>query len=99
MASPHPDPGGDRNGAGDIESQGLEGKTTRGRHGISSFLHIGAGDMYRLRPEENSKWYQKLLDLGVEENGIKPVPLEFRTQTKYSDIFTVYFTCLLCILP
>ncbi|CCC06883.1 hypothetical protein SMACR_00909 [Sordaria macrospora] len=31
--------------------------------------------------KENPKWYQKLLDAGVEENGIQPVPIEGRTST------------------
>ncbi|KAH7160797.1 permease for cytosine/purines, uracil, thiamine, allantoin-domain-containing protein [Dactylonectria macrodidyma] len=50
-------------------------------------------------PVSNSRWYLKLLDAGVEENGIRPVPREERTQTEYSELFTVFFTCLLCVLP
>ncbi|KAF5532146.1 Purine-cytosine permease FCY22 [Fusarium napiforme] len=46
-----------------------------------------------------SRWYRKLLDAGVEENGVRPVPIEERTQTQHSNLFTVFFTCLLCILP
>jgi hypothetical protein len=46
-----------------------------------------------------SKWYKLLLQAGVEENGIRPVPPEERTETQYSNLFTVFFTCLLCILP
>ncbi|KAF4975816.1 hypothetical protein FZEAL_7435 [Fusarium zealandicum] len=46
-----------------------------------------------------SRWYRKLLDAGVEENGIEPVPPEQRTQTEHSNLFTVFFTCLLCVLP
>ncbi|KAJ3509443.1 hypothetical protein NM208_g15668 [Fusarium decemcellulare] len=45
------------------------------------------------------RWYRKVLDAGVEENGIRPVPPEERTQTQYSNLFTVFFTCLLCVLP
>ncbi|KAK3688586.1 permease for cytosine/purines, uracil, thiamine, allantoin-domain-containing protein [Podospora appendiculata] len=44
-------------------------------------------------------WYQRLLDAGVEENGIRPVPVEQRTKTRYSNLFTVFFTGLLCLLP
>ncbi|KAK0636958.1 permease for cytosine/purines, uracil, thiamine, allantoin-domain-containing protein [Bombardia bombarda] len=44
-------------------------------------------------------WYQRLLDAGIEENGIKPVPVGQRTSTQYSNLFTVFFTCLLCLLP
>ncbi|KAM0563253.1 hypothetical protein ACHAPJ_000971 [Fusarium lateritium] len=46
-----------------------------------------------------SKWYKLLVDAGVEENGIRPVAPEERTQTQHSNLFTVFFTCLLCILP
>ncbi|KAM0432732.1 hypothetical protein ACHAPT_004434 [Fusarium lateritium] len=46
-----------------------------------------------------SRWYRKVLDAGVEENGIRPVPPEERTQTQHSNLFTVFFTCLLCVLP
>ncbi|KAH6856566.1 permease for cytosine/purines, uracil, thiamine, allantoin-domain-containing protein [Chaetomium sp. MPI-CAGE-AT-0009] len=42
---------------------------------------------------------ERLLDAGVEENGIKPVPVDQRTSTQYSNLFTVFFTCLLCLLP
>lgn len=50
-------------------------------------------------PMTISRWYLKLLDAGVEENGIRPVPPEERTQTEYNELFTVFFTCLLCVLP
>ncbi|XEV05893.1 hypothetical protein FSHL1_011180 [Fusarium sambucinum] len=46
-----------------------------------------------------SKWYRLLLQAGVEQNGIRPVPPEERTETQHSNLFTVFFTCLLCILP
>ena len=46
-----------------------------------------------------SKWYKLLLEAGVEENGIRPVPPEGRTEKQLSNLFTVFFTCLLCILP
>lgn len=58
-----------------------------------------AGEVYEAHPDRNSKWYQKLLDAGVEENGIKPVPVEHRTSTQYNNLFTVFFTCLLGLLP
>ncbi|PKS09029.1 hypothetical protein jhhlp_003642 [Lomentospora prolificans] len=88
-----------RRESGDIERQDAYALAGDTLHGIASFLHLESGDVYTMRPEKNSKWYQKLLDLGIEENGIKPVPVELRTQTKYSDIFTVFFSCLLNILP
>ncbi|KPM38741.1 hypothetical protein AK830_g7817 [Neonectria ditissima] len=50
-------------------------------------------------PLSNSKWYRKMLDAGVEENGIRPIPAEERTQTQFNNLFTVFFTCLLCVLP
>jgi hypothetical protein len=64
-----------------------------------SMLTVKDGEVYEVRPEKNSKWYQKLLDAGFEENGIKPVPVEQRTVTQYNNLFTVFCTCLLCLLP
>ncbi|WXC48520.1 hypothetical protein QX201_008232 [Fusarium graminearum] len=46
-----------------------------------------------------SKWYRLFLRGYVEENGIRPVPPEERTETQHSNLFTVFFTGLLCILP
>lgn len=66
---------------------------------LLSFLALEEGEVYEVDPDKNPKWYQKLLDVGVEENGVKPVPLEQRTSTQYSNLFTVFFTCLLCLLP
>ena len=69
------------------------------RRGIASLLNVRGGEVYNPHPEKNPKWYQNLLDAGIEENGIKPVPLSKRTNTQYSNLFTVFFTCLLCLLP
>ena len=43
-------------------------------------------------------WF-RILNWGVEEGGIEPVPLERRTDTRYVNLFTVWFTALLCLLP
>ncbi|KAK4146778.1 uncharacterized protein C8A04DRAFT_25346 [Dichotomopilus funicola] len=64
-----------------------------------SLLTVRPGEVYKADADHNPKWYQKLLDAGIEENGIKPVPLEQRTVTQYSNLFTVFFTGLLCLLP
>jgi hypothetical protein len=80
----------------------LEGQVSEPKKkylGIISRLQLEEGEVYHVDAEKNPKWYQKLLDMGVEENGIKPVPVELRTQTQYNNIFTVFFTCLLCLLP
>ncbi|CAN8102725.1 unnamed protein product [Discula destructiva] len=70
------------------------------RHGrLVSMLKVDDGETYESRPEKNSQWYQRILDIGVEENGIKPVPLDKRTDKRYYNLFTVMFTALLCILP
>ncbi|KAH6631845.1 permease for cytosine/purines, uracil, thiamine, allantoin-domain-containing protein [Chaetomium tenue] len=66
---------------------------------LISLLTVKDGEVYEADRDKNPKWYQKLLDAGVEENGIKPVPLDQRTSTQYSNLFTVFFTCLLCLLP
>ena len=84
----------------DIEKQELEPGPEKHHHaGIVSLLAVEAGEVYEPHPEKTPRWYQKLLDSGVEENGVKPVPLERRTNTNYSNLFTVFFTSLLCLLP
>ena len=67
--------------------------------GIVSLLALRDGEVYEPHPEKNPKWYQRLLDAGVEENGVKPVPLDKRTNTNYSNLFTIFFTALVCLLP
>lgn len=62
---------------------------------ITSLLTVEPGVIYKPEPEKNPAWYQRLLDAGVEENGIKPVPVEKRTNTRYNNLFTVFFTSLL----
>ncbi|KAI3397771.1 hypothetical protein diail_10424 [Diaporthe ilicicola] len=70
------------------------------RHGkLVSMLKVDDGEVYESHPEKNPKWYQRILDVGVEENGIKPVPLEQRTDKRYYSLFTVMFTALMCLLP
>ena len=66
---------------------------------LRSVLAVKDGEVYEARPEKNARWYQHLLDSGFEENGIKPVPLESRTSTQYNQLFTVFLTGLLCLLP
>ncbi|KAK4193739.1 hypothetical protein QBC35DRAFT_510971 [Podospora australis] len=66
---------------------------------LVTLLRVEEGEVYHSEPEKNPGWYQRLLDAGVEENGINPVPLEERTSTQYGNLFTVFFTCLLCLLP
>jgi hypothetical protein len=67
--------------------------------GFVSLLTVEDGVVYKPEAEEHTRWYQRLLDAGIEENGIKPVPIEKRTNTQYNNLFTVFFTGLLCILP
>jgi hypothetical protein len=87
----------------DVENQGQDEpkQPTSGFRAarLVSFLAVKDGEVYELQADKNPKWYQKLLDAGVEENGIKPVPIEQRTSTQHNQLFTVFFTALLCILP
>jgi len=71
------------------------------RHGrLVSMLKVDDGEVYEGQPEEERpRWYQRLLDFGVEENGIRPVPVEGRTDRRYYSLFTVIFTGLMCLLP
>lgn len=70
------------------------------RHGrLVSMLRVDGGEVYEGQSEERPRWYQRLLDFGVEENGIRPVPVEGRTDRRYYSLFTVIFTGLMCLLP
>lgn len=82
----------------DVEKQ--DPTLEKQHHGrINEFPKVEDGEVYRPHSEKHSKWYQRLLHAGAEENGIKPVPVEGRTNTQYSNLFTVFFTGLLCLLP
>jgi hypothetical protein len=86
----------------DVEKDGGEPtriRSSRTQGGLTSRLAVRDGEVYQRHSENNPRWYQRLLDAGVEENGIKPVPLEERTITQYSNLFTVFFSGLLCLLP
>lgn len=50
-----------------------------------------------LKPK--SAIWRKILGWGVEENGIVPIPPEKRTDKRVLNLFTVWFTALLCLLP
>lgn len=51
-----------------------------------------------LEAKSKPLWF-RILNWGVEEGGIEPVPVEKRTDTRYVNLFTVWFTALLCLLP
>ncbi|CAK7268883.1 hypothetical protein SEPCBS119000_003287 [Sporothrix epigloea] len=68
-------------------------------HGLGHSLALEDGEVYKPKPEKNTRWYQRLIDAGFEDNGVKPVPLEERTNTQYSDLFTIFFTSMLSLLP
>ncbi|KAK1759371.1 purine-cytosine permease fcyB [Echria macrotheca] len=87
-----------QSGAAEISTRGRKEKYSFGAD-LLSRLAVKDGEVYEIHPEKHPRWYQRLLDAGVEENGIKPVPLEHRTNTNYSNLFTVFFTCLLNLLP
>jgi len=76
-------------------------KQEKPRFGASliSRLAVQDGETYSVDYEKHPRWYQRLLQAGVEDNGIKPVPVEHRTVTQYSNLFTIFFTCLLNLLP
>lgn len=69
----------------------------------ASFLSMlksgGDGEVYGAEPDKNPKWLQKIIDFGVEDNGIKPVPLEQRTEKRVWNLGTVMCSALLNLLP
>lgn len=82
----------------DVENQPSGGRRGRWRRMLRR-LAVDDGEVYDGVAYSQSAWYAKLLGAGLEENGIKPVPAELRKETAYNKLFTVFFTCLLCILP
>lgn len=44
-------------------------------------------------------WKQRLLTWGVEIRGITPVPVEERTDTRFVNIFSLWFTMSVTLLP
>lgn len=86
----------------DVEAGRGDGDAPASQHhggGFASFLSVEEGVVWKPEAEQNPKWYQRLLDAGVEDNGIKPVPVERRTDTRYYNLYTVFATALLCVLP
>ncbi|KAK1782491.1 purine-cytosine permease [Copromyces sp. CBS 386.78] len=86
---------------GQHDDQAQTTTATRGFRSSSwhKFLRNKDAQANNIPFKENPKWYQNLIDVGVEENGIQPVPIEGRTSTQYNQLFTVFFTCLLSLLP
>ncbi|KAI1327128.1 NCS1 nucleoside transporter [Xylariaceae sp. FL0255] len=90
----------EKNAVAEIQQQQHASKSSNaGGRGIIDLLAVEDGVVYKSDVEGRPKWLQLILDAGVEENGIKPVPVEKRTNTQYNNLFTVFFTGLLCILP
>src|ERR1700709_2627234 len=85
----------------DVEKQAQATETNHQPRssGLLSLVRVNDGEVYESAPEKRPKWYQRFLHTGAEENGIKPVPLSQRTNRQYSNLFTMFFTCLLCLLP
>lgn len=93
---------GRRGDAADVEKQDVteqHGPYQQRQGRFASMLKVEDGEVYKPNPETNPAWYQRILDVGVEENGIKPVPLEKRTDRNFWNLFTVMFTALMCLLP
>lgn len=44
-------------------------------------------------------WWKKILSLGVEERGIQPVPVEERTDDRFVNVFSIWFTMSINCLP
>lgn len=95
---------GELTDAGDVEKQDTAAaQPIRYKKQRASFLSMlksgGDGEVYGGEPEKNPKWLQKIIDFGVEDNGIKPVPLEQRTEKRVWSLGTVMCSALLNLLP
>ena len=51
-----------------------------------------------LEVKQDPFWF-RVLNWGVEEGGIAPIPVQKRIDRRYVNLFTVWFTALLCLLP
>lgn len=83
----------------DSPRTGTGGRGMFGGRGLGHILSVKDGEVYNPDKEQKAKWYQKLVDAGFEDNGIKPVPVGARTNTQYSNLFTIFFTSMLSLLP
>lgn len=99
VSSPRHDVEAGHGDDGDAASAARQHHSGGGGGGFASFLSVEEGIVWKPEAQQNPKWYQRLLDAGVEDNGIKPVPVEKRTDTRYYNLYTVFATALLCVLP
>jgi hypothetical protein len=68
------------------------------KHAVSSQTSPVEGSFDDNVKSKSAVW-RRILGWGVEENGIVPVPVEQRTDTRVFNLFTIWFTALLCLLP
>lgn len=61
-------------------------------------MEVESGEEESMDGKEKPLWF-RVLNWGVEEGGIAPIPASKRTDTRYVNLFTVWFTALLCLLP
>ena len=61
-------------------------------------LELKSGKEEGVEDKSKPLWF-RILNWGVEAGGIAPVPIEKRTDTRHVNLFTVWFTALLCLLP
>ena len=61
-------------------------------------MEVESGEEESLEGKERPLWF-RVLNWGVEEGGIAPISVSKRTDTRYVNLFTVWFTALLCLLP
>jgi hypothetical protein len=74
-----------------------ENKIDLEKHALSNNAESG-GDEAGVEPRQRPLWF-RFLNCGVEEGGIAPVPVKDRKDTRIVNLFTVWFTMLLCLLP
>ena len=61
-------------------------------------LEFESGEEESLGVKQKPLWF-RALNWGVEEGGIAPIPVKKRIDVRYVNLFTVWFTALLCLLP
>jgi hypothetical protein len=65
---------------------------------VAAVVDVSAGESQKYGTGKRA-WIRKVLSWGVELRGISPVPLEERTDGRFFNIFFVWWTLSLNLLP
>lgn len=78
-------------------SMDKEEKGTQSPTGTEVALDVDVGESQNYSPKKS--WVSKVLSWGVELRGITPVPPEERTDRRFINVFFVWWTMSINLLP